>query len=118
MLKLNHKNLDVWKKAIKLDAEIYRLTALFPKEEMYLLTNQMRRAAVSIVSNIAEGSGRITEKDQRRFFEISPSSLIELDSQFEICIVLLYLKEEELYDVNELVNYIFAVLTKFIKRRQ
>lgn len=67
MLKLNHKQLDVWKASVELVKEIYTLTQTFPKDELYGLTSQLRRASVSVVSNIAEGLSRNTKLDIRRF---------------------------------------------------
>ncbi|HKJ69171.1 MAG TPA: four helix bundle protein [bacterium] len=80
MLNLNHKKLDVWNKSIKLVKEIYAITEHFPSSEIYGLTKQLRRAAVSIPSNIAEGSSRSSSIERKRFFEISRSSLAEIDT--------------------------------------
>ena len=66
-----HKDLDVWKRGMALAGEVYKLTAAFPKEEMYGLTCQMRRAAVSVPSNIAEGAARNTSKEFVQFFYIA-----------------------------------------------
>ncbi|MHB1686064.1 MAG: four helix bundle protein [Ignavibacteriaceae bacterium] len=114
MLELNHKKLDAWKKSIELVTEIYILTKEFPREESFGLTNQLRRAAVSITSNIAEGSARKSSIERKRFYEIARSSLVELDSQLEISINLNFLKEEKLLKLNDLVNHNFALLTKLI----
>jgi len=64
----SHKNLDVWKKAIDLSVEVYRLSNSFPNDERYGMTSQMRRAVVSIASNIAEGAARRTDKDFFTFY--------------------------------------------------
>jgi four helix bundle protein len=80
MLK-NYKDLKVWQKSYKLSLEIYRITAKFPKEEMYGLTSQIRRSVVSIPSNIAEGSGRKTTTDYIRMLYISYGSVCELETQ-------------------------------------
>jgi len=88
MLDLNHKKLDVWTLSIELIAEIYRITRNFPKEELFGITSQLRRASVSVASNIAEGSSRKSKLERRRFFEISKSSLVEIDTQLEISSVL------------------------------
>ena len=69
-----HKDLEVWKKAIDFVTALYKQTVSFPKEEMYGLTNQMRRAAVSIPSNIAEGSGRKTKASLASFWDLLPAS--------------------------------------------
>ena len=80
----SYKDLIVWKKAVELAIVIYRLTDKFPKEEVYGLTSQMRRAAVSIPSNIAEGSIRGSKKDFCHFLRIASGSVAELETQVEI----------------------------------
>lgn len=77
----NLKELKIWHKAMELTAEVYRLTADFPKEEKYGLTSQIRRAAVSIPSNIAEGAGRNSNKEFVQFLAISNGSSFELQTQ-------------------------------------
>jgi four helix bundle protein len=73
-----HKDLDVWKESMRLAKDVYALTTKFPKEEMYGLTSQIRRSAVSIPSNIAEGAGRNSNKEFIQFVYISLGSLVEL----------------------------------------
>jgi four helix bundle protein len=73
-----HKKLDVWKESVDLAVEIYRVTEAFPKSELYSLTSQMRRAAVSVPSNIAEGAARSTGKEFMQFLMIARGSLSEL----------------------------------------
>lgn len=80
----SYRDLTVWQKAIQLVAMVYGVTKAFPPEENFGLTNQMRRCAVSIPSNIAEGQGRSSSKDFERFLRISLGSLAELDTQMEI----------------------------------
>jgi four helix bundle protein len=77
----DYRQLAVWKRAYSLTAEIYRSTRPFPDSERYGLTAQMRRAAISIVSNIAEGSGRQTDREQVRFLRIARGSACELECQ-------------------------------------
>jgi len=79
-----HKDLKVWQKSIDLVTDIYAITNRFPKEEMHGLTSQIRRAAVSISSNIAEGSGRFSDKELVRFLFISLGSSSELETQLII----------------------------------
>ena len=86
-----HKSLDVWKEAVELSVVIYRLTACFPKTEDYGLTSQMRRAGVSVPSNIAEGAGRGATKEFIQFLKIANGSLTELDTQLEIALKLGYI---------------------------
>ena len=80
MLK-NFRELKVWQKAYKLCLEVYRMTAIFPKDEKFGLTSQIRRAVVSIPSNIAEGYGRKTITDYIRFLYITYGSICELETQ-------------------------------------
>ena len=84
MLNKPHKSLDVWKKAVDLVQQIYDLTRNFPKNEDYSLTSQMRRAAISVPSNIAEGAARQTKKEFMQFLHMAQGSLSELDTQIEI----------------------------------
>lgn len=114
-LTLGHKKLDVWKAAVKFVAEVYRLTAQLPKEEIYGLTSQLRRAAVSVPSNIAEGAARKSSKERTRFYEIARSSLVEVDTQLELCIQLGYLQRESLPDLDRQSNHLFAMLSNVIK---
>lgn len=76
-----HKDLEVWKKSIELVKITYKLTETFPKSEVFGLTGQMRRAAVSIPSNIAEGAARFSDNETLRFIDIAIGSLAELETQ-------------------------------------
>jgi len=76
-----HKDLDVWKKAMELATQVYSLTSQFPKEELYGLTAQLRRSAVSIPSNIAEGAARHSRKEFIQFLHIASGSIAELETQ-------------------------------------
>jgi len=116
MLNLGHKNLNVWKLSLNLISEIYRLTKAYPKEELYGLTSQMRRAVVSVSSNIAEGASRRSYLERKRFYEISRSSLIELDTQLEISLKLNYISDGFINELSNLINHIFAMLTKLIDK--
>ena len=92
----SYRKLRVWKKAIELVTEIYRLCKYLPKEETYGLSDQMKRAAVSIPSNIAEGQARNSEKDFIRFLYIAQGSRAELETQLEICVQLQYLSKDQI----------------------
>ncbi|PIW69511.1 MAG: four helix bundle protein [Ignavibacteriales bacterium CG12_big_fil_rev_8_21_14_0_65_30_8] len=116
MIKLNHKNLDVWKKSIELISEVYAITQSFPKDELFGLTSQIRRASVSIASNIAEGFARTSKVETVRFLDISRSSLVEVDTQIEIATKLKYIKLENLDEFSEKSNHIFAMLSNLIKK--
>jgi len=90
------EKLDVWKLGRELTKDIYLLTRKFPDEEKFGLTSQIRRAVVSITSNIAEGSSRKSGKDQARFSEISYGSLLEVLNQLIVASDMDYISEEEL----------------------
>lgn len=83
-----HEQLEAWKFAMQLAKAVYQMTANFPVEERYGLAQQMRRAAVSIPSNIAEGSGRNSEKEYLYFIGIARGSLSELDTQMQLAVIL------------------------------
>ncbi len=92
----SYTELDVWKKTRKLAANVYTITRGFPKEEVFGLTNQMRRCSVSVPSNIAEGCGRNHPKDSIQFFFIARGSLYELETQLFLCFDLNYITQHEL----------------------
>lgn len=81
----NYKDLQVWRKSMDLVVEIYKLVKLLPKEEIYALSDQMRRAAISIPSNIAEGQSRNSTKEFTQFLSVSKASAAELTTQLLIC---------------------------------
>ncbi len=85
-----HKRLEAWKKSIALVTSIYEETKAFPQDEEYGLKSQLRRASVSVPSNIAEGLTRKTKKDKLHFLNIAQSSLSEIDTQVEICLNMKY----------------------------
>lgn len=87
----SHRDLIVWQKAMKLVEAVYKATASFPREETYALTSQIRRAAVSIPANIAEGQGRRLTKEYLYFLANARGSLLELDTHLEIAVRLNYL---------------------------
>ena len=114
-----YKELIVWQKAILLVKQIYLLTKTFPASEMYGLVNQMRRASVSIPSNIAEGQTRKTPADFARFLSISHGSLAELETQMIIARELGYVSQAQ-YDEysalhDEVSKMLIALKTKFSK---
>ena len=116
MLKLNHKNLDVWQLEVKFVSMIYRITSTYPKEELFGLTNQTRRAVVSISANIAEGASRKSLVERKRFYEIARSSLVEVDNHIEIAKELGYLNSQTVNELDEKLNELFAKLSKFIEK--
>jgi four helix bundle protein len=107
----SYRELIVWQKARALAVQIYRQTEKFPKSEIYGITSQLRRAAVSVTSNIAEGQGRLTTGEFQQFLGHSRGSLLELDSQLAIASDLGYLPpgqyealEHQTYQVLGLIN--------------
>ena len=99
-----HKNLEAWKKAMDLVEEIYRITSKFPKEEIYGLISQLRRASVSVPSNIAEGATGRTNADFARFLTMALGSLSEVDTQIEISYRLEYIRIEEFNSLTEMLD--------------
>ena len=95
-MKMNYTELEVWKSSRALVKEVYVLSAPFPKEELYALTNQIRRSSVSIPSNIAEGLGRQSNKETIHFLYISKGSLFEFETQLFLAFDLDYLSKEKL----------------------
>ena len=114
MLK-NYKELKVWEKAYKLCLDIYTVTKCFPKEEIYGLTSQIRRSAVSIPSNIAEGYGRKTTSEYVRFLYIAYGSVCELETQTMISGDLDYMKKEKLQELREELGDVERMLKAMIK---
>ena len=98
------EKLDVWQMARKLAGEVYKKTQTFPVEEKYSLTSQIRRAAVSVSANIAEGTTRQTARDQAHFTTIAFSSLMELFNHLIIASDLGYMKEEELAEYRKTIQ--------------
>lgn len=90
-----HERLEAWKSAMELVEVVYRITATFPAQEQYGLVSQMRRAAVSIPSNLAEGAARDGSREFTRFLSIARGSLSELDTQHQIAIRLGFVRSDE-----------------------
>ena len=109
-----YQQLVVWQKSIELVGEIYRLTKAFPNDEKFGLTSQLRRAAVSIPSNIAEGAGRGSDNDFCRFLYQARGSLTEVETQLLISQQLQYCSID--IELDELTQQIFAMLNRLIQR--
>lgn len=117
-MKRSHRELRVWKAAIALVREIYQSTSRFPKEEIYGLTSQMRRAAISVPANIAEGAARAGSKELARFLSIASGSLAELDTLLEVSKELGFVREStDLQSRIDEVSALVLALTKSIKNR-
>jgi len=111
---MDYTKLDVWLESRKLTNLLYNISIGFPKEEMYGLTNQMRRCAVSIPSNIAEGCGRRTSNDTIHFLHISRGSLYELETQCFLALDQNYIDETQFNDIFELIQTCKRLLNGFI----
>lgn len=114
ILQLAHKNLEVYQVALDLVKEVYEATKKFPKEEQFVLVSQLRRAVISVCSNLAEGSARYSKMEKKRFYEISRSSLVEVDTQIEIALVLDYLQHNEIAKLESYLESTFRMLSKMI----
>ena len=114
--KQKFRKLEVWKKAMGYIVDVYRITSDFPKSELYGLTGQIRRAAVSIAMNIAEGSGADTDKDFCRYLSISKKSNYETMCGFEIASKIKYLGGEDKKIILKKSDEIAAMLSGFIKK--
>jgi four helix bundle protein len=112
----NYRELMVWQKSMTLVTGIYKLTDKFPKEEIYGLTAQIRRCAISIPSNIAEGYGRKSTQDYLRFLNIANGSLYELQTQLEIAFNLSYLAKNDFEFVFESSREIERMLSSLISK--
>ena len=112
-----YKDFIVWQKSMDLTVEIYHLVKLLPREETYALSDQMRRAVVSIPSNIAEGQGRNSTKEFINFLSIARGSQMELETQLQICIRLNYITENQAefalglcQEINKMLNVLIVKL--------
>ena len=110
----NHKDLIVWQKSTDLSVLIYELTAKFPKEEQFGLSSQMRRAAVSIPSNIAEGRQRGTKKDFLNFLRIAKGSSAELETQIVIAKKLSFSKDLNYSKIDTMIEEVIKMLRAMI----
>ncbi len=115
----NFKELKIWQKGFMIAVDTFKLVSTFPKEEKYGISSQVTRSAVSIPSNIAEGSGRGSEKDYTRFIEISLGSSFELETQLLITDSINYgdkdLRRQILKDVDEKQKMLMSFITKLRK---
>ncbi len=115
-----YRDLLVWQEAMDLVVTVYRMTATFPKEERYALVDQLRRAAVSVPSNIAEGHGRSRTGDYLRFLSVAVGSLMEIETQVQIATRLGYISEEQqrgLLESTAVLARMLAGLIRALRRR-
>ena len=113
-----HKKLDAWKLSMELVSAVYRVTSRFPSHEAYGLTNQIRRAAISIPSNIAEGAARQTKKEFIKFLHTAQGSLSELDTQLEIALNLGYIDKGQRDEIDGSLSRIDKMLTGLIRSQK
>jgi four helix bundle protein len=119
MMVQSYKDLDVWQRSMDLVEAVYALTKQFPKEELYTLTSQIRRAAISVPSNIAEGRSKRATRDFMRFIHISYGSMAELETQLMIAERLSYISHdklsplvEEIGDIGRMLNGLLSGLER------
>jgi len=112
-----HKNLEVWKIAMNMITLLYKCTSDFPQHELFGLVSQMRRAAVSITSNIAEGYGRSTNNELIHFLHFSLGSSNEIDTQLQVARNLNYLTEENFNKLDEMNENVNKMLRSLIYKR-
>jgi four helix bundle protein len=110
----DYTDLDVWNESRNLVKQVYLITQTFPKEEVYGLSSQIKRAAVSIPSNIAEGCGRNHIKDAMQFFYISRGSIFELETQLYLAFDLNFISEDELNNILEKIKTCKKLINGFI----
>lgn len=113
-LQLNHQNLEVFKKTKSFVIECYKICRQFPADEKFGMISQVRRAALSVYLNIAEGCSRKSEAERKRFFEISRGSLIEIDAAFDIANELGYFNTMKNETAGTLMIECFKMLTAII----
>ena len=113
-----HKQLDVWNSAMELCVDAFRATESFPKEQRFCLTDQIRRAALSVPSNIAEGAARQTKKEFTHFLHMAQGSLSELDTQLEVARRLDYLKPDDWKGLDSRVERIDKMISGLIRHQR
>ena len=112
----DYRDLIVWKRAIELTVCVYKFTATFPKDEQYGLTSQMRRASVSVASNIAEGRGRLNVAEFRQFLGLAQGSIYELQTQLIVARSLGLGEVSEVDQAQSLSNEVSKMLTSLIQK--
>jgi len=111
-----YKELEIWKRSINLIVSVYELTKEFPSEEKFGLTNQLKRAVVSVASNIAEGAGRNSNKEFNQFLGIAMGSILEVETQLIIAEKLSYLKEDQLESLLDMIDQLIR-MTKSLQNK-
>ena len=109
----NYRELKIWQRGVELATKVYQLSLKFPSDEKFGLTSQIRRAAVSISSNIAEGSGRTTDKDFANFLAYAYGSLCEVDTQLQIAVNLSFVAKEEIEELENEIDEVQRMIYSF-----
>lgn len=115
MKTFSFEKLIAWQKARELALEIYKITKLFPKDELFGITSQMRRCSVSVASNLAEGSGRNSMKDKARFTEIAYGSALELLNQLILSFDFEYIEEQKYIEIREKITEVTVLINGLYK---
>ncbi|MCS7150764.1 MAG: four helix bundle protein [Endomicrobia bacterium] len=116
MILQGYKKLKVWQKAHQLAYKIYNFTKCFPKEEAYGITSQLRRAVLSIPTNIVEGYGRQNKRELKQFVNIALGSIAEVEYLLDFSLILGYLKEADYIELQQLREEVTKMLWKFYKK--
>jgi four helix bundle protein len=111
-----YRDLEIWKKGIEIVKDIYKLTEKFPKQETYGLVSQMRRSAISIPSNVAEGFKRYHNKEYKQFLHITLGSCAELETQITIAKELNYIQQDREASLLEKLDHIGRMITSLLKK--
>lgn len=114
-LELSHTKLDVFKVSKEFSILCYKEIKNFPPDEKYAMVSQIRRAALSVHLNLAEGASRKSAAERRRFYEIARGSLIEVDTAFDLAVELKYTNKESLKDIGALMIRCFQLLSRMIE---
>ena len=113
-LQLAHTKTEIFQQSQNLALECYRVTKLFPSEEKFAMVQQIRRAALSVHLNIAEGCSRRSAAERKRFYEIARGSAIEIDAALDIAVELNYTTKERLYELGQFMIRCFQMISKMI----
>ena len=112
----SYRELIVWQKGIELVREVYKITGSLPREETYVLADQLRRAAISVPSNIAEGNGRLSTKEYIHHLSIARGSLFEVETQLVLCVELGYIQEEAVQSAYDLCGETGRLINAVVSR--
>ena len=113
-IKLKHKSLSVYLAVTDLVKEVYKLSVLLPSDEKFNMVQQIRRAALSVKLNLAEGCTRRSPVERKRYLVVARGSVVEIEAVLEVAVDLNYIKKESLEIIGELLNKCFAMLSKMI----